>query len=110
MKFPNELITILKYHRNSEMTLCHEKALYIIFEDESAIKKLNIDINIAEGAPGFTAFATDGGNELFVYDKTGAIYMMPMIGMSIDDAWKIADTWYDFNTIIQKSAQQRNCN
>ncbi|UVH59303.1 hypothetical protein NWF24_07790 [Variovorax paradoxus] len=35
-------------------------------------------------APGFIAFAGDGGGEVFAFDNAGAIFLLPMIGMGME--------------------------
>jgi hypothetical protein len=46
-------------------------------------------------APGFLGFGTDGGGELLAFDASGAVFMLPLVGMEPRYAKKVADTWHD---------------
>jgi hypothetical protein len=69
---------------------------------EEEIQKWNIDYQVPEYAPGFIGFGSDGGGEMLAFDKEGAIYMIPFIGMSVEDAQKIADSWLEVSQRIEK--------
>lgn len=43
------------------------------------------DIEIQECAPGFVAFATDGGGEVLAFDTLGAVFMLPLVGAELRD-------------------------
>ncbi|MCJ8313915.1 MAG: SMI1/KNR4 family protein [Saccharospirillaceae bacterium] len=75
----------------------------IEFEPLDKIKSFNKDIEIEVYAKGFYAFACDGGNEAFVFDREGKIYLLPLIGMSPNSSEKIAESWNEFlkNVLIQ---------
>ena len=60
------------------------------------IPEQNALIEIAVYAPGFLAFAGDGGGEVFVFDATDAVYMLPLIGMEPKYAIKIANSFAEF--------------
>lgn len=66
---------------------------YIVLQSLNSIDAFNEEIEIGKYAPGFIAFASDGGGEVFVFDESGTVYLMPLIGMSRNDAIKIADSW-----------------
>jgi len=89
-----------------EMSLKHDRALNIVFESNQGIVLLNNDLEIEKHAPGFYAFATDGGNEVYAFGQGGAVFMLPMIGLSEKDAIKVANSWIEFEKIIKLSAQQ----
>lgn len=46
-------------------------------------------------APGFIAFAGDGGGEVFMFDNAGAIYLLPMIGMETVAAMPVAENFLE---------------
>ena len=54
---------------------------------------INSEIFIEERAPGYLAFASDGGNEVLAFDELGVIYKLPMIGMESRYAIKIAGSF-----------------
>jgi len=58
----------------------------------------NADVEIEVYAPGFLAFGGDDGGELLAFDHTGAVFMLPMIGMAPQCAIRIADSFADLVT------------
>jgi hypothetical protein len=45
----------------------------------------NEDYQVAEFAPGFTIFGSDGGDTAYAFERTsGVIYTFPFIGMTMD--------------------------
>lgn len=57
------------------------------------IQASNRDLHVATYAPGFLGFGTDGGGELLAFDGSGAVFMLPMIGMEPQYANRIAASW-----------------
>jgi len=49
--------------------------------------------HVDENAPGFVGFGSDGGGEMLAFDGSGAVYMIPFVGMCVGDAKKIASSW-----------------
>lgn len=60
------------------------------------IPRQNAEIDMKTDAPGFLAFAGNGGGEVLAFDANGAVYMMPLIGMEPEQAIKIADSFAEF--------------
>jgi len=60
------------------------------------IDENNSDIEIGTFAPGFIAFAGNGGGEVLAFDERGCVYMLPLIGMRPEAAIRIADSFHDF--------------
>ena len=96
MKLPSKYINYLQNGGELEFEVDLEFGGYIILEPFENIEKFNTDIEINKYAPGFLAFGSDGGGEAFVFDEAGAIHLMPLIGMSPNDAEKIDDSWSDY--------------
>ncbi|MDP9123309.1 MAG: SMI1/KNR4 family protein [Pseudomonadota bacterium] len=57
------------------------------------IEASNRELQVETYAPGFLGFGTDGGGELLAFDESGAVFMLPMIGMEPQYANRIADSW-----------------
>ena len=57
------------------------------------VEASNRDLQVATYAPGFLGFGTDGGGELLAFDGSGAVFMLPMIGMEPQYANRIANSW-----------------
>jgi hypothetical protein len=60
------------------------------------IPQQNKAIQIDVYAPGFLAFAGNGGGEVLAFDATGTVYMLPLIGMGPEQAIKVADSFAQF--------------
>ena len=59
------------------------------------IEASNRDLQVVTYAPGFLGFGTDGGGELLAFDVSGAVFMLPMIGMEPQYANRIANSWHE---------------
>ena len=79
-------------------------AEYVALWAPSEISRNNADINISEYAPGFLAFASDGGGEVFAFDVTGTVFMLPLIGMESRYAEKVANSFLEFAARFQTAA------
>ncbi len=75
---------------------------YIIWEPES-IKEYNNDYELSKYAPGFTAFGSNGANELLAVDGSGFVYSIPAIGMEPQYAEKIAESISELKQYMQKN-------
>lgn len=60
------------------------------------IPQQNAAIQVDVYAPGFLAFAGNGGGEVLAFDAGGAVYMLPLIGMEPEHAIKVADSFAQF--------------
>jgi hypothetical protein len=60
------------------------------------IDQLNRDYHVAEFAPGFLGFGSNGGGELLAFDASGRVFMIPFVGMSVEDARPVAKSWNQF--------------
>jgi len=47
-------------------------------------------------APGFLAFAGNGGGEVLAFDAAGAVYMLPLVGLGPDEAIRVASSFAEF--------------
>ena len=55
---------------------------YIILWAEDEVTTANVEMEVGAYAPGFVAFAGNGGGEIYAFDEAGAVFMLPMIGMA----------------------------
>lgn len=53
----------------------------------------NADIQIQELAPGFVAFAGNGGGEVLAFNASGAVFLLPLIGMAPNSAVPVAGSF-----------------
>lgn len=66
---------------------------YIAMWSIDELAGLNADFDVRGLAPGFLAFAGDGGCELLAFDAQGQVWMLPAVGMSVDQAWRVAGSF-----------------
>lgn len=66
---------------------------YVALWTMAEIPGNNADIEIQECAPGFVAFAGNGGGEVLAFDASGAVFMLPLIGMEPQCAIKVAGSF-----------------
>jgi len=74
---------------------------YIIWEPEN-IDEYNTDYEVSKYAPGFTAFGSNGGNELLMVNEVGAVFTVPAIGMDTQYAEKIANSIVELKQYMEK--------
>jgi hypothetical protein len=80
---------------------------YFVLWHPDEIETINSELRVGEYAPGFLGFGGDGGGEMLAFDMSGAVYMLPMIGMEPQYANKIADSWSAFQQEIRKSGKSQ---
>lgn len=61
----------------------------------------NEAIQIKQLAPGYLAFAGNGGGEILAFNSQGEVFMLPLIGMEARYAQKIANTWNELAGCIE---------
>ena len=76
---------------------------YILWEPEK-ISEYNKDYEVAEHAPSFTAFGSNGGNELLVVNEAGQVFAIPAIGMEARYAEKVAENFEALKSLMERSA------
>jgi hypothetical protein len=94
LRIPQEYVDYVNAHGLFEgETSDDAEPGYIELWAPDAIQAENESIEIEELAPGFVAFAGNGGGEVLVFDATGAVYMLPLIGMAPEYAELIAENF-----------------
>ncbi|MTW10175.1 hypothetical protein GM658_06125 [Pseudoduganella eburnea] len=97
---PNEYTQYVMEHGCFEgLTADETEPGYVELWPLDAIHGNNRDIEIEKYAAGFVAFAGNGGGEVLAFDATGAVFMLPLIGMAPDCAKRIAE---DFRSLTQR--------
>lgn len=66
------------------------------------VERWNQEYHVLEFAPGFLGFGSSGGGELLAFEANGRIVMIPMIGMSPDEAKPVANSWSEFVEKIER--------
>ena len=104
MDLPKEYIEYVSSDGIKEGEADFEFGGYFRLEPLENLSVVNKEIEIEEYAPGFVAFASDGGGEVFVFDHEGKIYLMPLIGMDSNEAMLVAECWKDYEKQILPEA------
>ncbi len=75
---------------------------YLVLWPVEKMEALNREYNIAEFAPGYVLFGSDGGDTAFAFSKTQPriFFRMPFIGMSDHEAQPIGSTFIEFTKAI----------
>lgn len=81
-----------------------EEEQYIILWGEDEATTANAELQVSKYAPAFVGFAGNGGNEIYAFDETGAVFMLPMIGMDPSAAIKLAGDFLEFARGFQRPA------
>lgn len=74
-------------------TLDETEPGYVALWAVNEIPEMNSKIEIERYAPGFVGFAGNGGGEVLVFDKTGTVFMLPLIGMEPMQAIRVAENF-----------------
>lgn len=94
---PNDYISYIRENGLFEgFTVDEARPGYIVLWAVDEITGNNSDIEIEMYAPGFIAFAGNGGGEVLAFDENGSVYMLPLIGMEPEVAIRIADNFQEF--------------
>jgi hypothetical protein len=68
------------------------------------VQRYNVDYQVAENVPGFYAFGTSGGGEMFAFDtrtdRPWPIVMIPFIVMDVADAVQVAPDFATFSKML----------
>jgi len=65
------------------------------------IEALNAAYSVKEFAPGYLAFASSGGGEMFAWGPGESIVRLPFIGMSPSEAHEVAPSWAQFEKLLR---------
>jgi hypothetical protein len=79
-----------------------EQCIVLWGEDEEAASNAEMEVGVY--APGFVAFAANGGGEIYAVDEDDAVFMLPMIGMEPSAAIKLADDFLELAHGFQRTA------
>jgi hypothetical protein len=89
---PSEYEKFLREHKPLEGFTSGEPE-YIELWSLDELADNNADIQIQEYAPGFIAFAGNGGGEVLAFNEAGEVFMLPLIGMAPDSAIQVAGSF-----------------
>ncbi|MBD9668011.1 SMI1/KNR4 family protein [Variovorax sp. VRV01] len=76
---------------------------YVILWGEDEVATANSEMDVDVYAPGFVAFAGNGGGEIYAFDTVGAVFMLPMIGMGPEAAIKVADDFLELARVFKRA-------
>lgn len=102
IRIPPEHLEFIALHGAIE-SFTEGKPGYIELWHPQDIVGNNEAIQIKELAPGYLAFAGNGGGEVLAFNSQGEVFMLPLIGMEARYAQKIANTWNELAGCIELS-------
>jgi len=102
---PDDLKHFIAEHGLFEGFTRNDNPGYVVLWAIEDIAQQNAAIEMDAYAPGFLAFAGNGGGEVLAFDAAGAVYMMPLIGMEPEQAIKIAGSFSEFAETFELSAE-----
>ena len=103
MDLPEEYFDYLRVNGNFEGFTIGEPG-YIRLWPVQELDLMNSEILIGQFAPGYCAFASDGGNEILAFVSHGAVFKIPVIGMDPQYAIRIAE---NFSELIARFQDTR---
>lgn len=68
------------------------------------LETMNREYEVPKYLPGFLGIGSNGGGELIAFNTQFQIVVVPVIGMSPNDAVMIADSWRDFESMIHAAS------
>jgi hypothetical protein len=89
---------LAEYHRSGHPLSCDIDVEPWICEfwPLAEVEQRNSDYEVTSNAPGYLAFASNGGGEMYAICPSGAIVCLAFVGMSPREAMLIADSWEAF--------------
>jgi hypothetical protein len=101
MRIPPDYISYFAGDGPKEGALSVEPGWFQLWQP-SEIEQRNRDYAVQEFAPEFLGFGSSGGDEMLAFDASGAVFMIPFIGMASDLAEPVADSWSQFLERIER--------
>jgi len=101
MTLPAQYISYLVGDGPREGGLAVEPGWFQLWPPDE-VERWNREYHVQEFAPGFLGFGSSGGGELLAFDVAGRVVMIPMVGMSADEAMPVADSWSQFVEKIER--------
>ena len=102
---PDDLKHFIAEHGLFEGFTFNDSPGYVELWAIEDIPQENAAIEMDVYAPGFLAFAGNGGGEVLAFDATGAVYMIPLIGIEAEQAIKISDSFAEFARTFELDAE-----
>ena len=99
MKTPQELIS---YHSSGKPVNCKldVEPYFCDFWPPQEIEALNLAYSVPTYLPGFFAFGTNGGCEMFAIAPDRSVVTFPFVGMEPAVASRVAATWGNFEALL----------
>jgi hypothetical protein len=98
-----ELVT--DYYRRGKSLVCElggeSDVSYCEFWPEAELQRYNDEYQVPTYAPGYFAFASNGGGEIYALSQAAAVVRLPCIGMAPEAALMIATSWSDFERMLR---------
>ncbi len=100
---PNDLIDYLRSDAPSEGGLLRDPWWFSLWP-EADIETMNLKYEVRELAPTLYGFGSNGGGEMFAFNRQGHVLTVPFIGMGDKEAQVFSTTWRDFTMAMESRA------
>jgi len=75
---------------------------HVVLWGEDEVATANAEMEVDLHAPGFVAFAGNGGGEIYAFDEAGSVFILPMVGMEPEAATKVAEDFLELARGFQR--------
>jgi len=91
----------IDFYKEADGASFLSESLYVNIWPVAKLVDLNESYKVSDYAPEFFLFGSDGGGSAYgIEKKTGAIFEIPFIGMSYEDAMLLSRSFKDFLTSL----------
>jgi len=101
MTLPAQYVSYFASEGPKEGALAVEPGWFQLWPPDE-VERWNREYHVQEFAPDFLGFGSSGGGEMLAFDADGRVVMIPMVGMSADEARPVVDSWSEFVERIEK--------
>lgn len=99
---PSELVA---YYAAGKPQVCEldEQPYLCEFWPFDELARYNSEYEVSKYAPGYFAFATSGGGEMFTISPSGTIVCLAFVGMSPTEELFVARSWAEFERMLKNA-------
>ncbi len=107
MDLPERYLAYMKSGNSTEGELSVDPGRFQLWPLDD-LEKLNHEYAVSEFLPGFRAFGSSGGGEMFAFNSKDQIEIIPFIPMEANLAKLLAQDWPDFESKMIAEQKEKN--
>ena len=69
------------------------------------VDRYNVEYEVPTNAPGYLAFGTSGGGEMYCLSPSGKVVCLAFVGMSAKEELFVASSWEEFELMLQPTGE-----